>query len=476
MPARSTLWLVCLLSLLFGACAGGQQLLVEKRSEVKSDFEWQDSFRRDFPAYKKSFALDRFKERRAKLEHAPFVVGAAKVDITPAWKLWLAGFGPNRAMSDVFTHIYATTIFMDDGKTSFILTSCDLIGFLIELPNEIRPLITAEHQNDVLLAATHSHSAPDTFGIWGPAVGLMLPVKSGKDPRYWAFLKEQIVLSITQAIANAKPARLKYATLRVPDGVSKNIYTAIRYTKDDQLIALKAEDLNGENIATLVNYAMHPEILSDKNRRLSADWPGFMYEAIEKNWGGVAMLVSGDLGGNVTGDINQNRPQLEKEIFIRKIGAYLGDLTRQALDEHGVYLDGKAIEHVYGPVEFTVNSDILTLAFKFKLLNREVDFKNKKLSSEVHVLRIGELAFVTAPGEIFPSLGKAVRELTQAKGAKATMIIGLSPEELAYMMTPQEHADPQYAYDAEVSLGAQAGASWLAAVKTLLEKLGPLAP
>jgi hypothetical protein len=454
------------------SCASGPQLEVEKRTEVRTDFEWQDADKREFPPYKKSFLLDRFKAWRAKQENPPLMVGAAKVDITPLWNQWLAGFGPNRMMSGVFSRIYATTLFIDDGKNSLVLTSCDLIGFLIELSNEVRPLISAEHQDDIILAATHSHAAPDTLGIWGPAAAKAIPVRTGKDPRYWKFLKAKIVESINEAISNARPARLKYATVTVPEGVSKNIYTAVRYYKDDLLTALKAEDEKGENIATLVNYSMHPEILSDMNTRLSADWPGFMYESIERNWGGVSMLVSGDLGGNVTGDINRTAPVHEKEVFIRKAGYFIADLARQALDERGIYLDKKRIEHLRAPVEFDMESDAFKIAFKMKLLTRDADMIKRKLVSEVHVMRIGELAFVTAPGEIFPSLGKAAREAAAAKGAKALMIVGLAPEELAYMMTPEEFVNPVFAYDAEMSLGKGAGEAWLNAVKKLMEKLG----
>jgi hypothetical protein len=453
-------------------CASGPQLDVLARSEVKTDFEWQEAQKREFPSYKKGFALDRFKAWRAKQDNPPFVVGASKVDITPANPQWLAGFGPNRKQVGVHSRIYATTVFMDDGKNSLVLTSCDLIGFLMELPDAIRPMITADYQKDVILAATHSHAAPDTLGIWGPAIARMVPVQSGKDPAYWSFLKSRIVQGINEAIANARPARLKYATVTVPDGVSKNIYTEVRYYKDDLLVAIKAEDEKGANIATLVNYSMHPEVLSDMNHRLSSDWPGFMYESIQRNWGGVAMLVTGDLGGNVTGDINREQPVFEKEIFIKKAGTYLGDLTRQALDEHGVYLDGKKIEHVWSPVEFTMDSNTFKTAFKMGLLKRDVDFKARKIISEVHAMRIGGLSFVTAPGEIFPSLGKSVREYAATKGAKATVIVGLSPEELAYMMTPEEFKNPLFAYDAEVSLGEGVGNAWLDAAKKLFDKLG----
>ena len=186
------------------------------------------------------------------------------------------------------------------------------------------------------------------------------------------------------------------------------------------------------------------------------------------------MLVSGDLGGNVTGDINKDQPLYEKEIFIKKIGAYLADLTRQALDEHGVWLDGKKIEHVWAPVEFVMESDTFEFAFKMGLLNKKVDFASRKIPSEVHAMRLGELSFVTVPGEIFPSLGVRIRDAAAKKGAAATMIIGLCPEELAYMMTPEEFKNPQYAYDAEVSLGEKTGVIWLDAAKALFEKLGDL--
>ena len=70
----------------------------------------------------------------------------------------------------------------------------------------------------------------------------------------------------------------------------------------------------GKPIATLVNYAMHPEIIGPDQQILSPDLCGPLYDRIEKNGGGIALFMGSSQGGMVTAD---NR---KKETKIRKPG------------------------------------------------------------------------------------------------------------------------------------------------------------
>jgi hypothetical protein len=51
-----------------------------------------------------------------------------------------------------------------------------------------------------------------------------------------------------------------------------------------------------ETLATLVNFASHPESLGSSNTQLTADFPHFMRESLEARYGGVAIYVAADLG------------------------------------------------------------------------------------------------------------------------------------------------------------------------------------
>jgi len=54
----------------------------------------------------------------------------------------------------------------------------------------------------------------------------------------------------------------------------------------------------GEDVATLIDYPMHPTTTPRSSRRLSADWPGRVAAALE----GAPVLVVQGAGGNATWD------------------------------------------------------------------------------------------------------------------------------------------------------------------------------
>jgi hypothetical protein len=56
---------------------------------------------------------------------------------------------------------------------------------------------------------------------------------------------------------------------------------------------IQAVSPSGETIVTLVNYAVHPEVLGSDEGIVSPDLVGPMCERIEAKVGGMAMFVNG---------------------------------------------------------------------------------------------------------------------------------------------------------------------------------------
>ena len=66
---------------------------------------------------------------------------------------------------------------------------------------------------------------------------------------------------------------------------------------DPDLIVLSLTGRGGKPIATVVNWANHPETLGSRNTQISADYPGFFYKRMEAKLGGMAVLWNGAVGG-----------------------------------------------------------------------------------------------------------------------------------------------------------------------------------
>src|SRR5690606_27307708 len=86
-------------------------------------------------------------------------------------------------------------------------------------------------------------------------------------------------------------------------------------------------------IGTLVNYAIHPEVIGSKQGILSPDLCGPLYDQIEAKTGGVALFMNGAQGGMVTAD--NRRPDNQEDRTwqeCQRIGRLLADEALRILD------------------------------------------------------------------------------------------------------------------------------------------------
>lgn len=123
------------------------------------------------------------------LAEAGLLAGASRVKITPSYSVYLAGLGNNRKSEGVHDDIYASALYLNDGKTSVVIVSLDLIGLFHDDVEDIRG-----NKNDIIIACTHQHSGPDTLGLWGPD-----ETTSGVNPEYLAFVKGKVREAIDKA-------------------------------------------------------------------------------------------------------------------------------------------------------------------------------------------------------------------------------------------------------------------------------------
>ena len=110
------------------------------------------------------------------------------------------------------------------------------------------------------------------------------------------------------AIDQLQPAALKIATGEAKGKIAYNYYAPDLY--DRRMSVIQAVSPQGKTIATLVNYAIHPEVLGNGVGILSPDLVGPLCDKIEARAGGMAIFVNGAQGGMITADNrNLNEPR-----------------------------------------------------------------------------------------------------------------------------------------------------------------------
>jgi hypothetical protein len=225
-------------------------------------------------------------------EQPIFLAGAASRNITPPLgqqPVFLAGFGRDRRATAVHSELFARALALRLGEQALVLVVCDLIGLGRPDVEDIRAALAGRGiQAELVVACTHTHSGPDTIGLWGPA-----PAVSGVNTTYLASLKQALVEVAEEALTFCCPVKLRCATTRLP-GYIANLRTP--GLLDDELSALQFEKPDGEIVATLLNLACHPEVLNETSTVISGDYAGAACLAVEAAAGGTALHVSGALG------------------------------------------------------------------------------------------------------------------------------------------------------------------------------------
>lgn len=217
--------------------------------------------------------------------------GAASVDITPPPGLLLAGFAARTEPSTgVHDRLTARAVVVDDTA----LVVLDVIGLHEDMAARIRQRC-ALPDNNVLVAATHTHGAP---------VSMRGRLGRKADEAFLQQIEDGAVAAIAEALANARSARL-FAGMGGDPDVARNRRHADG-ALDRSLPVVRIRDLDGSTIAVVVSYACHPVVLAADNREMTADYPHFVRDALEEACpGAIAVFLTGCAGDANTGHTAQ---------------------------------------------------------------------------------------------------------------------------------------------------------------------------
>ena len=241
------------------------------------------------------------------LDCAEMKAGVAKVDITPplGTRMW-GYFDRLKGADGILDPLYARVLVLEAGNKRLAYVDLDL-GRTFG-PASLERLRTAAKQasgiDDLIVQATHTHAGP-----------VIMDQYSDGPPAWETADLERIEQAISEATKHAVPVRLGVGygeayigynrRLVNPDGTISMLWsnpTRVPTWPMDPLVAvLRIDEMNGQPLAILVNYAAHPVTFGSDNLTYSADFPGVMCQVVEQAFGGkpLAFFVQG-----AAGDIN----------------------------------------------------------------------------------------------------------------------------------------------------------------------------
>jgi hypothetical protein len=381
------------------------------------------------------------------------MVGAAKRILTPNPLLPISGgIGTPNPVKENKGDLFVRAMVIEKGETIFAIVSVDFLGWTSILGNRSRALIKVIPPENILIGATHTHSAPDPYGF---------PDMNGKtfaDIKYLDGCVQQIADAVNEAIANKQPASLKIAMDEAVGKIAYNYYAPALYDPRCGVIQALATSGSrmGQPIVTLVNYAVHPEVLGNKQGILSPDLCGPLYSKIEKETGGMALFMNGAIGGMVTADTRleygkEGQGQKEDNSWQEciRIGELLASESLRIIQKAPV-LDNPAVFIASRPLTFPVESDIMRYIIQKSSMKYE-SFADNKVTTQLNLINIGPAQILTVPGEAMPNVGYYVK-----RNMNTTMpfLFGLTNDAFGYMLAKVDYQSfKRYEYVTRTSLG-----------------------
>ncbi|NLX95452.1 MAG: hypothetical protein GXY83_04685 [Rhodopirellula sp.] len=411
-------------------------------------------------------------------EVRPLRAGAAAVDITPQeFPVNMpGGFSANPA-DGAHDPLHARALVLDDGTTSLAIVVVDNLGVARDVADEAKTLASQRcgiAPDRILLASTHSHSAP-----------------SSNAASYRKILLNGVVESIARAHAALRPAAVGAAAHPLPEevfnrrwylkpgkmplnpfgkmdqvkmnpGTSPDVLDRPAGPTDPDVTILSVEDAkSGNPLALLANYSLH-YVGGTPKGKVSADYFGefarLMPSRLEAGEDFVALMSNG-----TSGDINNipflvDRPRREPFEQIRIVAQKAVDAAYQAragIHSHRSDVRLGMVQRevtlcMRRPTAEQIESAKAVLAVKDEAekekLPRLADAYARRtlslaegpesVSVPLQALRIGDLAVCAIPFEAFAEIGL---DLKRRSPLPRTMVIGIANAGYGYLPTPEQH-------------------------------------
>jgi len=251
-------------------------------------------------------------------------VGVASVDITPSYPVMLGGFGqritPSESVHDAIETV-ALCIGEDD---PLLVITADLISMAAPVTKEVVEQIqkaTGIDSTRILLAASHTHSAPVPHDPSGTAIGVQR-------------FSEQLTLALVKVGIDAfharRPARLVsgYGDARI--GFNRWKPTDVQEVDTRIPVLLAIDSQSDSPFAVLFGSGCHPTTMGWDNPEVSADYPGEAKRFIRKALPGVTPLFINTTEGDIVPTTSPQRDALDPRGYCnssfddtQKIGAQL---------------------------------------------------------------------------------------------------------------------------------------------------------
>ncbi|MBN1818221.1 MAG: hypothetical protein JW828_12750 [Sedimentisphaerales bacterium] len=379
--------------------------------------------------------------------HGAFRAAIAVRNVTPDPLLSVSGgVGPAKPTQRKFGELTVRSLVLEQDATRVAICSVDFLGFPGVLCDRVRRQVPDISAENIIIGATHNHSGPDCYGFTDSEG------RTGADLKYLDFVCNQLAEAIREAVAKLEPATVWIATGQAKGKIAYNYYAPDLYDRRCDVIQFLGQDK--KPLATLVNYACHPEVIGSEQGILSPDFVGPLYDRIAQTGGGTGIFLNGALGGMVTADCRgPDGEDIRTWDECIRIGHALADEAIRIVSNAPIQTD-PALYCAARTVEFPIDNPMMLAILQSSPLKMESN-KSSKIATQVNLVNLGEAQMLTIPGEALPNIGFYLKRKMHGKH---NLLFGIANDGFGYFLTKVDWGSfDRYDYITRTSLGEMTG-------------------
>jgi hypothetical protein len=386
---------------------------------------------------------------------SPILVRFGVADITPPEALPLGGYTARKGALGVLgdEKLHARCLMLEQGdEPPIFVVSVDLLTAPESLVEAVKAKMP---KGELILAATHTHSAPDSQML-NKRMNFAIPGIASFNQRWLDWYAERIASACDLAVA-MKPMRADELAYRAADvDANRGRREGAQPIKN----AFRLESTDG--VALLASYAAHGTIYEEDSVKISGDWPAAWAEKLN-----CPVLVGAI--GDVSPAPEGTTPEEKIKSMVEKLQGGLEKTPVKVISEEKLFLHfnrcpielGEVVPHPKFASSFGAPDALANMIVK--------KFAPEK--AEITAFSIGDVAVVGIPGELCSSLGRQVVEAGAKAGFAQTIIVSHANGWIGYILDPEDY--DKGGYEATLSFhGREIG---LRVVKAAAKALSDLA-
>ncbi|NPV54783.1 MAG: hypothetical protein HPY71_14925 [Firmicutes bacterium] len=399
---------------------------------------------------------------------------ALEFPITPPIGFAMEGYASREGPSiGIHDDLYARVLAIEAGDRRQVIVVCDVLWITREFATRVREMIkglTGLMDEEILLAATHTHSGPvlnESTQCWLDTV------------------TRAIAGGVQSAFNSLEPVRVKFAAIDMP-GIGKNRRKPTGSTDPGLSILAFGRADSDDPLAMLYNFTCHPVVLGPRNRLYTGDYPAYISQTLKKVYGSqlVTIFTSG-----AQGDIN-----IGHTAEASAIGEFIPGRTFENAARIGRRIAGGVIQAIEDAQELpapSIRSATREISFRYRdlppldVIKKEIDELKRRIEdltkssreddpalreakiellykeieasqveerslvdgherrSLLQGLRIGDIYIAAWPGEFFVELGLELKSYMAHMGSRL-FIVGYANDYVGYVPTREAWGEGGY--------------------------------